>query len=173
VRSAGVKGLMNARAAAVLLLGGTLLAGCGGGSPVSGGEGESRASTSAPAAAPAATPTSGSCVEGFSEETLGRRSFAFDGVVLSISSAVDPQAPDPDVVLGRAEFDVTRWYAGGSGESVSVWMQRPVVVGEHLLVSGEPRWGGQPLDDAIAWECDFTTAYSPTDAASWAGAFGT
>jgi hypothetical protein len=74
--------------------------------------------------------------------------------------------PDP------AEFEVIRWYAGGSDESVTVWMQRPAVAGERLLVSGAPRWGGQPLDDAIAWECDFTTADSAADAAWWARAFG-
>jgi hypothetical protein len=43
-------------------------------------------------------------------------------------------------------------------------MQREVSPGQRLLVSGEPRWGGEPLDDAIAWECGFTTSF--TDAAA-------
>jgi len=29
-------------------------------------------------------------------------------------------------------------------------------VGSRLLVSGEPRWGGGALTNAIAWGCGFT-----------------
>ncbi len=41
-------------------------------------------------------------------------------------------------------------------------------VGKPLLVSGEPRWGGAPLKDAIAWSCGgFTRYYEPSVAAEW------
>jgi hypothetical protein len=49
-------------------------------------------------------------------------------------------------------------------------MQRPVQVGERLLVSGEPRWGGEPLDDAIAWERGFTGPFSEALSREWASA---
>ena len=50
-------------------------------------------------------------------------------------------------------------------------MQREVDVGERLLVTGEPRWGGEPLDDAIAWECGFTMPFSSEAADEWARTF--
>jgi len=43
-------------------------------------------------------------------------------------------------------------------------------VGTRLLVSGAPRWGGAPLDAAIAWPCGFTRSYDPQTAAEWAAA---
>ncbi|MGZ4724548.1 MAG: hypothetical protein ACXV5U_08960 [Ilumatobacteraceae bacterium] len=45
-----------------------------------------------------------------------------------------------------------------------------VVPGTRLLVTGEPRWGGQPLDDPIAWGCGFTQRWSTGAANSWANA---
>jgi len=43
-------------------------------------------------------------------------------------------------------------------------------VGTRLLVSGEPRWGGAPLTDAIAWGCGFTRYYDPATADAWRNA---
>ena len=114
------------------------------------------------------------CVEAATDENLAARSFAFDGVVTQVADEVDLNMPDDDVagqLVPRATFAVTTWYRGGGPEHVAVWMQRDVSVGERLLVSGEPRWGGAPLDDAIAWECGFTEAHSEERAAAWASAF--
>jgi len=113
-----------------------------------------------------------SCVTEFSAQTLRGRAFAFDGSVMKVGTAKDPRAPEEDDVF-NATFEVHEWFAGGSGESVTVWMQRPVELGERLLVAGEPRWGGAPLDDAIAWECGFTVAHSSEGASEWADAFAT
>jgi len=70
-----------------------------------------------------------------------------------------------------AEFDVREWFAGGDGGSVVVKMQREVVPGQRLLVSGEPLSGDDPLEDPIAWECGFTTEYSDSTAATWEAAW--
>jgi hypothetical protein len=40
-------------------------------------------------------------------------------------------------------------------------------MGSRLLVSGEPRWGGTPLEDPIAWGCGFTRYYDSGTAKSW------
>ncbi len=107
-----------------------------------------------PSADPASEAAGGSsmsrCVSEYSAETLKERAFAFDGTVVGVGSESDPRAPDEDVVTGHVQFEVHEWFAGGTGEAVTVWMQRPVEEGDRLLVAGEPRWGGAPLDDAIA-----------------------
>ena len=41
----------------------------------------------------------------------------------------------------------------------------------RLLVSGEPRWGGDALDDPIAWPCGFTQPWTEEAAAEWETAF--
>lgn len=111
-----------------------------------------------------------SCVESMTTDTLARRSFAFDGTVVAVSPAVavDLDA-DPDAVPSYpvAQFEVREWFAGGEGDSVSVRMQREVVPGQRLLVSGEPLTGGDALEDPIAWECGFTADYSDSTAAVW------
>lgn len=43
-------------------------------------------------------------------------------------------------------------------------------VGTRLLVSGEPRWGGEPLEDPLAWTCGFTQPWSEDAAAEWEAA---
>ena len=92
---------------------------------------------------------------------------------LGVFSEVDPQLKDDGSGLGaqpRARFQVTEWFAGGSESTVLVWLQREVSVGDRLLVSGQPRWDGEPLEDAIQWECGWTIAYSSADASAWRGA---
>lgn len=111
-----------------------------------------------------------SCVSEYSAETLRERAFAFDGTVTEVRAERDPNLPADDPLATRALFDVHRWFAGGADATVLVWMQRDVAIGERLLVAGEPRWDGEPLDDAIAWECGFTATYSDALAAEWATA---
>lgn len=111
-----------------------------------------------------------SCVEGFSLEGLSRRAFAFDGTVAEVMSEMDPKLEDDGSgrrPQPRARFDVSEWFAGGSGATALVWLQREVSVGDRLLVSGEPRWDGAPLDDAVQWECGWTVRYSADDASAW------
>jgi hypothetical protein len=113
----------------------------------------------------------GSCVSTSTVGGLRERAFAFDGTVIEVTDEADPRYPEPGVLLPRARFEVHEWFEGGSGATVAVWMQRDVSPGERLLITGEPRWGGDPLDDAIAWECGFTMAWSDADARGWAQAF--
>ncbi len=94
--------------------------------------------------------------------------------MLSVRDEVDPRLPEEEgQAVPRAEFVVNHWFRQADGPAVVfVWMQRDVQVGERLLVSGEPRWGGEPLDDAIAWECGFTESFSEATADEWASATG-
>jgi hypothetical protein len=39
--------------------------------------------------------------------------------------------------------------------------------GSRLLVSGEARWGGSPLEHPIAWGCGFSRNYDPETATTW------
>jgi len=43
--------------------------------------------------------------------------------------------------------------------------------GTRLLVTGEPRWGGAALDDAVAWGCGFTQPWTAEASATWSEAF--
>ena len=44
-------------------------------------------------------------------------------------------------------------------------------IGSRLLVSGEPRFGGSPMTDPVAWACGFTRWYTPADARTWQDTF--
>ena len=128
------------------------------------------------------------CVETYDEEGPPRRAFAFDGTIVTIASALQegaegnegaPESPAPTEALPQVTFEVHEWFRGGTGSEVTIamWAPEPASdgrpasysVGTRLLVSGEPRWGGQALDDAIAWGCGFTRYYEPQTAATWAG----
>lgn len=134
-----------------------------------------------------------SCVEEYSPENLAHRSFAFDGTVKSIEMRKDPAWPsgvtsDPSG-LPWVTFQVNRWYKGGEGGEVAVWMQASQVpcddgngvrsistgtfsahVGTRLLVAGEP-WGiGTVPEQGIAWNCGFTQPYTAQAAAEWEAA---
>jgi len=108
------------------------------------------------------------CVEVMTTATLAGRAFGFDGTVLSVVPAaeVDEDAGDSPA-YPLATFEVHKWFAGGDGGSVEVKIQREVAIGERLLVSGEPLFGGDPLDDPIAWECGFTVEHSDATADNW------
>ena len=131
---------------------------------------------------------SASCVEAYSLTSLKGRAFAFDGTVTSIGPARSNR-PGVRLDLVAATFTVNEWFRGGSSPTVTVDMSPPRAaqpidmsagawgpsygVGTRLLVSGEPRWGGAPLDDAIAWEgCGgFTRYFDKVTADSWRAAF--
>lgn len=119
------------------------------------------------------------CVEIYSPPAVAGRAFAFDGTVTAIGSARSHRAGTARPLVG-VTFWVSKWFRGGSGETVTVDWYPPQQgngetdrslasygVGSRLLVSGEPRWGGAPLDSAIAWTCGFTRYYDPQTAAEW------
>jgi hypothetical protein len=77
-------------------------------------------------------------------------------------------------------FAVHEWWRGGPASTVTVDLQLspggrttseevspPYGVGTRLLVSGEDRWGGKPLDDALAWGCGFTRYHDRATATAW------
>lgn len=119
------------------------------------------------------------CVEEYAPEAVDARAFAFDGVVVAVGPSVsslpgDPALPDAVGVT----FAVQEWFRGGSGDTVTVDLPAQGVItpdgtlqsygpGTRLLVSGEPRWGGAPLDAPVAWICGFTRYYDEATAASW------
>ena len=76
--------------------------------------------------------------------------------------------------MNHVEFKVHEWFTGGVDPTAVVWVPANLMPGDRLLVSGEPRWGGAPLDDAIAWlGCGgFTTPYSAETAQVWRDAIG-
>lgn len=110
-----------------------------------------------------------SCVEAYSLAALASRSFAFDGEVTEISPG------------NQVTFRVFEWFAGGEGDRVTIQMYAApdssagvpsefgpeYAEGTRMLVSGEPRWGGAPLNDAIAWSCGFSRVYSLDAATEW------
>lgn len=124
---------------------------------------------------------SADCVEGYDLITLKGRAFAFDGTVSRIT-AMQPPADGSGALDGylTVTFAVNEWFRGGNATTVTLDMLPPsgtseqtmsYGVGIRLLVSGEPRFGGRPLQAAIAWACGFTRYYDPGTAASWRQAF--
>ena len=121
------------------------------------------------------------CVQRYSAETLVRRSFAFDGTVLAVEIRTDPRLPEGEDEVPWATFEVNRWFRGGSASEVGVWVEVlntetsagtiNAEPGTRLLVAGEPRWGGEPLQDPIAWPCGFTRRWTTEAAAEWEAAF--
>lgn len=125
-----------------------------------------------------------SCVESYSPAALAARDFAFDGVVVTIGSSVSDRGDEGDLALPGVTFEVREWFSGGSADTVTVDMQTLATpaaepsdqryaydVGSRLLISGEPRWGGAPLDAPIAWGCGFSRYYDEQTAAAWRDAF--
>jgi hypothetical protein len=132
--------------------------------------------TSAPAAPAAASrPILGnaeaSCVEEYDLTTLAGRAWAFDGTVRAITP------PAEGAVDTAVEFDVHEWFGIDGPATVTVDLTPPQVrssveppeygVGSRLLVSGEPRWGGDPLDEPVAWLCGFTRTWDEPTASAW------
>ena len=117
-----------------------------------------------------------SCAFSYSPTTLAQRSWAFDGTLVSVGSLDDSHLG----AVPSATFSVKQWFRGGSGDRVTVQFQigrisesgPNVGTGARLLVAGEPRWGGQPLNDPVAWGCGFTQLWTESAAESWADALG-
>lgn len=115
------------------------------------------------------------CAFAFNDGTLAERSWAFDGTLTALSTGTDSQLGD----VPTATFTVNRWYKGGTGDEVTVqYEQGPISeyaptadADARLLVTGEPRWGGQPLDNAVAWGCGFTQRWTPSAAEQWSTVF--
>lgn len=132
-----------------------------------------------------ALPDSGmaSCVESYDVgDPVAGRAFAFDGTVAAIGPARTDREELESGLVG-VRFAVNEWFAGGSLDTVVIDLTHPdhsgldefppaYGVGTRLLVSGEPRWGGAPLDDPIAWGCGFTRYYDEATASDWTKAFG-
>lgn len=122
-----------------------------------------------------------SCVQNYSAETLVQRSFAFDGTVLAIEIRRDPRLPGGEDEVPWVTFEVNRWFRGGSAPEVGVWVEFLNIEtsagtisaepGTRLLVAGEPRWDGKPLEDPIAWPCGFSRRWTTEAAAEWEAAF--
>lgn len=118
-------------------------------------------------------------MESYSPEAIGNRSFAFAGTIVEISAGETDRPGMGALATVAVTFDVNEWFKGGRGQRVTVDVISPTStvstsanpaydVGTRLLVSGEPRWGGEPLADAIAWSCGgFTRYYEPLVADEW------
>lgn len=136
--------------------------------------------TSRPKTGIPSRPVAASCVAMYSPAELRKRTFAFDGTVVKIVEQPDRPGPGSVYLL---TLQVHEWFkpaegAGtvtaltfnppeGSGHQVSVDFP-DYAVGSRLLITGEPRWGGpNPLQDAVAWGCGFSRAYSAADAGAW------
>lgn len=111
----------------------------------------------------------GRCVEQYSASTLTNRAFAFDGTVTSIRGIGDG-------LYVPVTFEVHEWFRGGQTPQVTVSMMAPLPTsvgnagyepGTRLLVSGEPRRGGEPLNAPVAWPCGFTRSYAVDTADGW------
>jgi hypothetical protein len=116
-----------------------------------------------------------SCAFSYSPQTLRARSWAFDGTVKSTSTGHDSRLGAVPVTT----FHINRWFKGGSGPFATVEFSLATSgdqqvnggLGTRLLVTGEPRWGGRPLDDPVAWGCGFTQVWTRQTAQRWATAF--
>jgi hypothetical protein len=115
-----------------------------------------------------------SCVEEYTPENLARRSWAFDGTIVEVVPPVDLESPDPDDQVTLVTFRVSRWYAGGPGETVTVKTSN-VPGGTTINGDADPSIGARLLasgEDEYLWGCGFTMPYSDEDAAVFAAAFG-
>lgn len=120
-----------------------------------------------------------SCVETYSVTTIGNRDFAFDGTVVSVGPGGTNKASKGELDTAAVTFRVNEWFTGGTEDTVTVDMGAPTISveqdqepayeeGTRMLVSGEPRWGGRPLEDPIAWSCGgFTRYYESAVADEW------
>lgn len=116
-----------------------------------------------------------SCAFGYNATTLAERTWAFDGTLIEVGTGQDSQLGSTP----SATFAVNQWYRGGTGEQVTVQYEMatadetaPVLEpGARLLVAGEPRWDGAPLDDPVAWGCGFTQTWTSEAAQTWTDVF--
>lgn len=111
-----------------------------------------------------------SCVQMYSAAALPQRAFAFDGTVTGIGTGSTNKRDMGHLDTVAVTFAVNEWFKGGFGSTVTVDLMSPgshspdgeppaYEEGTRMLVSGEPRWGGEPLEDPIAWTCGGWTRY--------------
>ena len=101
-----------------------------------------------------------SCREEYSVAALEGRQWAFEGVIVGVQGAVDPESNDPRELTTSITFDIEKWYWGGSGgkRTVKVYALGSSAgrvensVGARLLASGE---------EGFLWTCGFTRVASP------------
>jgi hypothetical protein len=120
-----------------------------------------------------------SCVHMYGPAALSERAFAFDGTVKVIDAGSTNKPGQGHLDTVAVTFAVNEWFKGGAAPTVTVDLMAPgshsldgeppaYEEGTRLLVSGEPRWGGEPLDDPIAWTCGGWTRYhEQTVAEEW------
>ncbi len=121
-----------------------------------------------------------SCVEEYAPQSVVNRAFAFAGTVTDIRAGTTDRPGGGDLGYAAVTFTVGEWFRGGTTGEVTVDMAPPQAttsetavsggsygIGSRLLVSGEPRWGGAALQDAIAWGCGFTRYYDEQTANAW------
>jgi hypothetical protein len=123
------------------------------------------------------------CVDSYSPRTVKDRAFAFDGTVIRIGRGTTDR-PGAEIGYAAVTFKVHEWFRGGTSPEVTADMTPPssqgdyragpsyesgpsYEIGSRLLVSGEPRWGGTALQDAIVSGCGFTRYYDTQTAAAW------
>lgn len=134
---------------------------------------------------PLKTPPLASCVATYSTKTLLDRTFAFDGVVMSVGVVANPGGFGDGPSYVPVSFAVQQWFRGGGSRGVVVKMLSPLAsggsgevdpvwgVGSRLLISGESLSGGSdPLSDPVAWYCGFSRTYDRDTASAWALALG-
>ena len=124
-----------------------------------------------------------SCATEYSPGEVAQRAFAFSGTVRSTG----PSRTNRDRVampLVSATFHVDHWFAGGSGQTVTIDIVDPkrgvrssaaspsYGIGTRLLVSGEHRWEVADPNDLLAWSCGFTRYYDTATATSWRAVMG-
>lgn len=119
---------------------------------------------------------SGSCHQAYRLDALAERRFALDGTVIKIRSWAGT----------HVTFQVNEWFAGVANvRDVTFDMPAPLspgqqptdsrqlgaatyTVGTRLLMSGDPRRGGAPLDDPVVFAgCGFTRYYDAATARAW------
>jgi hypothetical protein len=102
----------------------------------------------------------GDCVEPCNTDTITNRAFAVDGTIAHVADgSVDPRS----FAYVDVTFDVHEWFRGGGTTRVIIQMNLPVgepsvgdrydgyyKTSDRLPVMGAVRWGGEPLDNAIA-----------------------
>jgi hypothetical protein len=126
-----------------------------------------------------------SCVNTYSPRTVADRAFAFDGTVVRIGPGATVGPAGGEIRYAAVTFRVNEWFRGGTSPEVTADMTPPSTsgrdvdtrsdeqgltsygIGSRLLVSGEPRWGGPALKDAVVFGCGFTRYYDKQTASAW------
>lgn len=126
----------------------------------------------------------GGCAYQYNAQTLAQRNFAFDGTVRAIHETRKANAR-----YYAVDFDVHRWFVGGSGSSYTTGFSSPdngmdvsvpnealegeevgpsYGIGTRFLVGGEHDYA---KNKTFVWSCGFTRYWTAQDAAVWDRAF--